>query len=73
MFDGFQNVETVGTKEEVLNLLVKRTDQCKKMESKISGEFASLGVEIYQEPAFVHRYNLRCGSSFSCIKGIDCG
>nr|XP_022327021.1 golgin subfamily A member 1-like isoform X1 [Crassostrea virginica] len=36
-----ENPETVGTKEEVLNLLVRRTEQCKKLESKIS-EYASI-------------------------------
>ncbi|XP_062622379.1 golgin subfamily A member 1-like [Saccostrea cucullata] len=36
-----ENPETVGTKEEVMNLLVRRTEQCKKLESKIS-EYASV-------------------------------
>lgn len=38
-----QSLETVGSKEEVLNLLVRRTEQCKKLESKISGTHASTG------------------------------
>nr|XP_034302672.1 golgin subfamily A member 1 isoform X2 [Crassostrea gigas] len=36
-----ESLETVGSKEEVLNLLVRRTEQCKKLESKIS-EYASI-------------------------------
>lgn len=36
-----QSLETVGSKEEVLNLLVRRTEQCKKLESKISGTHTS--------------------------------
>lgn len=41
-----QNLETVGSKEEVLNLLVRRTEQCKKLESKISGTHTSRFLHI---------------------------
>lgn len=59
-----QNLEMVGNKEEVLNLLVRRTEQCKKLESKISGTHTSRFHHISFVPIEWEHSNFDLGNLF---------